>query len=133
MKSFDIKPSIAKEMLARASAAMANTYPKPNEGFAVCALTKDGNMYDGVSYQSDTYTLTMHSEATALANAAIRGEKEIIAITGPNCHICKQLIWESSLQSGIDIQVVMKIDGNIKIVPISEQMPYPWPDKNKKH
>ncbi len=132
MKSFDIKPSVAKEMLDRASKAMANTYPKPNEGFTVCVLTKDGKMYDGVSYKSDTYTLTMHSEATALANAAIHGDKEIIAITGPNCHICKQLIWESSLQSGIDIQVVMVVDDGIKIVPISEQMPYPWPDKNGK-
>lgn len=132
MKSFDIKPSVAKEMLDRASKAMANTYPKPNEGFAVCVLAKDGKMYDGVSYKSDTYTLTMHSEATALANAAIHGDKEIIAITGPNCHICKQLIWESSLQSGIDIQVVMLVDDDIKIVPISEQMPYPWPDKNGK-
>lgn len=131
MKTYNIDSKVAKQMLEKASRAMANTYPKSNEGFAVCVLTKNGKMYDGVSYKSDTYTLTMHSEATALANAAIHGEKEIIAITGPNCHICKQLIWESSLQSGIDIQVIMELDGGIKIVPISEQMPYPWPDKKE--
>jgi hypothetical protein len=50
----------------------------------------------------------MHSEATALTNAAIHGEKDIVAITGPNCHICKQLIYESSLNSGIDVLVIIK-------------------------
>lgn len=119
-------------MLRRASEAMANTYPDANKGYAVCVLTKAGNIYEGVSYNSDTQTLTMHSEATALANAAIHGEKDIIAITGPNCHICKQLIWESSLRSGINIQVIMASNDGIKIVPISDQMPYPWPDKNGK-
>jgi hypothetical protein len=39
----------------------------------------------------------MRSEATALANAAIHGEKDVVAITGPNCHICKQLIDERAL------------------------------------
>lgn len=133
MKTIDIKPEVAKEMLRRASKAMINTYPEPNKGYAVCALTKAGNIYEGISYNSDTYTLTMHSEATALANAAIHGEKDIVAITGPNCHICKQLIWESSLRSGIEIQIVIEEDGEIKLVPISELMPYPWPDKDGNH
>jgi len=92
-------------------------------------MTKSGNIYIGVSYKSDTETLTMHSEATALAHAAIHGEKEIVAITGPNCHICKQLIYESSLCSGIDIVVVIEEDGKIKQIPISKMMPYPWPKK----
>jgi len=30
-------------------------------------------------------TLTMHAEATALAHAAIHGEREIVDIIGPNC------------------------------------------------
>jgi cytidine deaminase len=114
-------------MLERAEAAKARTYPEPG-GYAVCVLTDRGTIYEGISYKSITHTLTMHSEATALANAAIHGEKNIIAITGPNCHICKQLIWESALNSGIDVQVIMENDGKLQIVPISEQMPYPWPD-----
>jgi len=71
----------------------------------------------------------MHSEATALAHAAIHGEKEIAAITGPNCHICKQLIYESSLRSGIDTAVIIEENGMIKQIPISEMMPYTWPEK----
>lgn len=77
---------------------------------------------------SDTYTLTMHCEATALAHAAIHGEKDIVAITGPNCHMCKQLIYESSLNSGIDVAVIIEEEGDIKQIPISEMMPYAWPE-----
>ncbi len=116
-------------MVDRAKKAKANTYPAAG-AYAVTVLTKAGNMYDGVSFNSDTLTLTMHSEATALAHAAIHGEKEVVAITGPNCHICKQLIWEHALHTGIDIQVIIEDEDGIKLVPISQQMPYPWPDEN---
>jgi len=116
-----------KKLLEAADEAIKNTFPKANDGFAVALMTKSGNIYVGVSYKSDTETLTMHSEVTALAHAAIHGEKEIVAITGPNCHICKQLIYESSLCSGIDIVVVIEEDGKIKQIPISKMMPYPWP------
>ena len=109
--------------------AMKNTYPIGNQGYAVALLTKSGNTYTGVSYGSDTQTLTMHSEATALTHAAIHGEKDIVAITGPNCHICKQLIYESSLRSGIETVVIISEDDEIKQIPISELMPYPWPEK----
>ena len=110
--------------------AKKNTYPDANSGFAVALMTKKGNVYTGVSYISDTDTLTMHSEATALAHAAIHGEKEVLAITGPNCHICKQLIYESSLRSGIDVVIIFKENGKIKQIPISEMMPYPWPKRS---
>lgn len=129
LKQVPVDGPTAQEMLRRAEGARANTYPEAG-GYAVCVLTDQGNMYEGVSYKSTTLTLTMHSEATALANAAIHGEKNIIAITGPNCHICKQLIWESSLQSGIEIQIIIPDGDDVKSVPISEVMPYPWPDKD---
>ena len=127
-------PKVTAElMVAKAAAAMKNTYPTPGKGYAVCVLTKAGTMYEGVSYNSDTQTLTMHSEATALAHAAIHGETDILAITGPNCHICKQLIWENALRSSIDIQVIIKEKDELIFVPISELMPYPWPDIDGNH
>lgn len=133
MQTFHITEEQVKQMLDMALKAKAKTYPKPN-AYAVTVLTKAGNIYEGISYNSDTLTLTMHSEATALAHAAIHGEVDIIAITGPNCHICKQLIWEHSLHTGIDIQVIIQDDaGGYILVPISEQMPYPWPDANGNH
>jgi cytidine deaminase len=129
----EITDDTARTMLQRAEAAKVNTYPVPNKGYAVTVLTARGNIYEGVSYKSDTMTLTMHCEMTALANAAIHGEREIIAITGPNCHMCKQLIWESALNSGIDIQIIVEDESEIKRVPISNLMPYPWPDGEGRH
>ncbi len=100
-----------------------------SERFAVAIMTKGKNIFTGASYVSHTYTLTMHAEAVALAHAANHGETEIVAITGPNCHICKQLIWESSLRSKIDTVVIFKEEGKIKQIPISKLMLYAWPDK----
>jgi hypothetical protein len=39
------------------------------------------------------------------------------------------LIYESSLRSGIDTVEIIEEKGEIKQVPISEMMPYPWPEK----
>lgn len=129
---FELTQEECLSLLEIAERALGHTYPEPNSGYAVALLTKSGKIYEGVSYKSDTYTLTMHSEATALANAAIHGEKDVVAITGPNCHICKQLIYESSLNSGIDITVIIYEDSIVKQIPISELMPYPWPERKLK-
>jgi len=118
-----------EELFAQAAATLTNTFPKSGEGYTAAVLTKKGHIYTGASYCSDTYTLTMHGEAVALAHANLHGEREIVAITGPNCHICKQLIYENSLRSGIDILVIIKEKDKIKQIPISKLMPYPWPDK----
>lgn len=127
MKSVDEKT--CRKLFQTAEEALKNTYPHPQKGFAVALLTKKGNIYSGVSYGSDTYTLTMHGEAAALSHAATHGETEIVAITGPNCHICKQLIYESSLRSGIDTLIIIEEKNKILQIPISRLMPYPWPEK----
>jgi len=126
-KIYSLTKMECQRLIQAAKEVLQNTYPKPKEGYAVALLTDKGNIYVGVSYGSNTETLTMHSEATALAHAAIHGETKIVAITGPNCHICKQLIWESSLRSGIDTVIVHQEKGEIKQTPISKLMPYPWP------
>lgn len=127
---YTIDENTCKALLKRAKEIKENAFPKTAKNkFAVALLTKKGNIYGGVSYGSDTATLTMHSEATALAHAAIHGETEVIAITGPNCHICKQLIYENSLRSNIDVVIILEENENIKQIPISTLMPYPWPEK----
>ncbi len=127
-KYYELTEEECKKLLKLRDEAIKNTYPESKKGYAVALMTKAGNTHTGVSYFSDTETLTIHSEATALAHAAIHGERDIIAITGPNCHICKQLIYESSLRSGIDIVVVIEENNKIKQIPISKLMPYPWPE-----
>ena len=131
MKTLPITDEQVQQMLAEAEQAKANTYPEPG-GYACAVLTSKGKVYQGAAYLSDTQTLTMHGEATALTHAAIRGDTDIVAITGPNCHICKQLIWEHSLQTGIEIQIVISQGDGVKLVPISELMPYPWPEATSK-
>ncbi|PIS09252.1 hypothetical protein COT75_02515 [Candidatus Beckwithbacteria bacterium CG10_big_fil_rev_8_21_14_0_10_34_10] len=126
---YQLDEKVCQKMFSIANQAVKNAYPKSAEGYSASVLTKKGHIYPGVSYNSDTLTLTMHSEAVALAHAVLHGEKDIIAITGPNCHICKQLIWENSLRSGIDIIVVIKDKNRFKKIPISQLMPYPWPEK----
>ncbi|QQS38407.1 hypothetical protein IPM62_03425 [Candidatus Woesebacteria bacterium] len=128
-KLYDIPHADLIKMLDMAKKAMKHCYPVKNEGFSVSVLTDKGNIYTGASYKSDTATLTMHSEAVALTHAAQHGETNIIAITGPNCHICKQLIWESSLKSNIEIQIIIEENGLINKIPISSLMPYPWPER----
>lgn len=128
-KMYVLSDEECKKLLKTAKETMINTFPKSNDGFAVALMTKKGNIYTGVSYGSDTETLTMRSEAITLAHAAIHGEKEIAAITGSNCYCCKQLIYESSLRSGIDTVIIIEENGKIKQIPISKLMPYPWPEK----
>ena len=128
-KRFLLTDEECQKLLTLGQEALAHTYPTPNKGFAVALLTLDKHYFTGASYGSDTATLTMHSEATALTNAANHGETKIIAITGPNCHICKQLIYESSLRSGIDTTIIIEEDDQIKQLFISDLMPYPWPEK----
>ena len=125
---YEIPNNLCQRMFEVEKEATQNTYPKPGK-YAVALLTSTGNIYPGVSYHSDVYTLTMHAEMTALANAAINGEKEVIAITGPNCHICKQLLWESAIRSEIDPIIILEEQGRLKRIPLSEMMVYPWPDK----
>lgn len=128
-KIYELSEEECRKLFKAADEAMKNTFPKANDGFAVALMTISGNIYAGISYASDTGTLTMHSEATALAHAAIHGETEIAAITGPSCHICKQLIYESGLRSGIDTVEIIEENGKIIQIPISKMMPYPWPEK----
>lgn len=72
MKSqiIDVSNETCLKMFRLAEEVARNSFPKPNK-VGVALLTKKGNIYLGVSYHSDVYTLTMHTEATALAHAAI--------------------------------------------------------------
>jgi cytidine deaminase len=124
-----VPEEVAKEMLRREDTVRQNTYPVGGQGYVAVVLCANGEMYEGVSYNSATQTLTMHGEMTALAHAAIHGHKDVIAITGPNCHICKQLIWESALNSGDDVMIIIQEGDKIKQIPISTLMPYPWPEQ----
>ncbi len=134
-----------QELVSEAVKALSNRYPK-NAPFAYAAavLTTAGNIYSASSYGSATASLTLHGEQSALAHAAAHGEGEIIAIavssteelvrgefTAP-CHMCKQLLWESHLNSKLPILLILSNQhGETKEVDLLELMPLPWPVKAK--
>ena len=126
--------------------ALVNVYPsnaQPPYIYATAVLSKSGNIYSSANYGSDTASLTLHAEQAALSHAASHGDaNEVVAVSvasredlperefTPPCHMCKQLIWENSLRSGIEILVIM-VNGHreTKEFKISEVMAYPWPAK----
>ncbi len=109
--------------------------------FASAVLTDKGNIYTASNYNSDTASLTLHAEQAALSHAACHNDARIVAIAmvgkeDPKgeklchpCGICKQLIWENSLRSGLPVKVVMaNLRGKYEVKDIKELVPYPWPD-----
>lgn len=127
LKRYLIPKLLITNIFESAGKVSSNTYPIPNK--ACCAvLTSKGTIYPGAEYRSEIMTLSMHAEATALSHASIHAEPEIIAITGPNCHACKQLLWENSVRFGNDIIVLIKDGNKVKKVPLSTMMSYAWPE-----
>lgn len=132
-----------EELINEAKKALDNRYPK-NAPFAYSAavLTDQGNIYSASNYGSKTASLTLHAEQSALAHAAAHGEGaiEVIAIASteelekgqftPPCHMCKQLLWESHLESKLPMLIILtNQNGETKEIQLSEMMPFPWPAK----
>ena len=130
-------------LVAAAKEVLQNEFAlKNNSNYSAAVLTKAGNIYAAVSYFSDTYTLTVHGEQAVLIHAAAHGEGEILAIAvaaskedkksgefiNP-CHLCKQLLYESSRRSGIETLIILSNNlGETKEVLFGEMVSYPWPE-----
>jgi cytidine deaminase len=109
--------------------------------FGAAVLTTAGNIYAAGQYYSDTASLTLHAEQAALAHAAAHGEYNIVAIAiawneaadgGDDsvypCHMCKQLLWESHLRSGQEIEILIVNKGAIlERLVLSKIMSHTWP------
>lgn len=132
-----------EQLIAEAMLALKNCYPKDSSSsYAAAVLTDKGNIYSAASYDSNTGSLTLHGEQSTLAHAAAHGEGAIQAMavtssetlpkgefTAP-CHMCKQLLWESELRSGVPLLLILaNNNGETKEVYIDELMPMPWPAK----
>jgi cytidine deaminase len=133
-----------KQLIQDAIASLDASHPAnpKNLRFGAAVLTSKRNIYVSTAYWSVTLALALHAEQAALAHAAAHGERDIIAISCVStedekreqfCHPCgigKQLIYESSRDSGIDIQVVMaNLKGDSIVKRISELVLFPWPAK----
>lgn len=132
-----------EKLIKEAKKALKNVFPKGwPSSYSAAVLTKAGNIYSAASYVSDTYSLTLHGEQSVLAHSAAHGESEIVAIAitsteklekgefTPPCHMCKQILWESSLHSGLKMLVIIANNNDeTKEVDLQEMLPYPWPPK----
>lgn len=111
-----------------------------NLRFGSAVQTSSGNIFASSAFWSDTLTLALHAEHAALAHAAAHNDPDIVAIACVStedengesfchpCGICKQLIYENSLDSGIDIHVFMaNLKGKFITKRISELVQFPWP------
>lgn len=141
----NISDSQKQKLVEEAKKALKNSYPPKRESgnsYSAAVLTKEGNIYSAASYVSDTYSLTLHGEQSVLAHAAAHGESEIVAIAitsteklekgefTPPCHMCKQILHESSLHSGLKMLVILANNNDeTKEVDLAEMLPYPWPSK----
>lgn len=128
-------------LIQAATEALKNPYPTDAaQVFASAVLTDSGNMYSSAQYFSDTYSLTLHAEQATLAHAAAHGESKIVAIaitcsddtdelTYP-CHMCKQLLYESSRRSGIPMNIILfNKRGRVQEIDLDEMMTYVWPPR----
>lgn len=146
---FKINEEMAKSLINAAKAALIHAFTGFSQidiaRFGAAVMTKKGNIYSSGQYFSDTLSLTLHAEQGAIAHAAAHGEYEIAAITCVGneaayklsegiiypCHLCKQLLWESHLRSGVDTEIII-IDASNEIIEclqISQVMNHPWPIK----
>lgn len=139
----DITQQDKQELIAEATKALRNRYPKSAPvAYAAAVLTTTGNVYSASNYGSVTASLTLHAEQSALAHAAAHGEGDILAIAvasteelspgefTPPCHMCKQLLWESRLHSKLPMLLILTNQhGETKEVDLDELMPLPWPAK----
>ena len=133
-----------RELVAAAIAALDNSHPDnpPNLHFGAAVRSETGAIYASSAFWSVTLALALHGEQAALAHAAAHGDRRIIAIACVSsedpegkrfchpCGICKQLMYESAAESGIDMEVLMgNLEGEAFVTRISEINPYPWPDQ----
>ncbi len=132
---------IKDKLIHEAKKALKNPYPKDNlMVYSAAVLTKKGNIYSSAQYFSDTLSLTLHGEQCALVHAAAHGEGQIVAMAMTSteklkkgeftypCNMCKQLLWESFRRSKIPMIIILiNNHDEIKEIPLSEMIVYPWP------
>ena len=137
---------LAEVLIGEAIRAIDRSHPSnpPKLRFGAALKTSSGNVFSSSAFWSDTLTLALHAEHAALAHAAAHNDRRVIAIAcvsteDPNgdafchpCGICKQLIYENSLSSGIDVLVLMaNRKGGFISKRVSELDSFPWPDSHR--
>lgn len=142
----EITTSLISAAKVAVTYAFTGTSQNDTVRFGAALMTKKGNIYSAGQYFSDTLSLTLHAEQAAIAHAAAHGEYDIAIITCVGneiayrfsggriypCHLCKQLLWESYLRSGLNTEILIVDDKDeiVENLQICEIMNFSWPIKN---
>lgn len=133
----------AADLIGEAIRALEHAHPSnpPDLRFGA-AVHAQGRIFSASAFWSDSLSLVLHAEHAALAHAAAHGCHRISAIAcvstedssrQQHCHpcgLCKQLVYENSRTSGLDVMVYKaNLDGQYIAKPVSELVPFPWPPR----
>lgn len=128
-----------QELLLAAENALTNAY-KPYSTFSVASAVRGKNhrVYVGVNVENAAYSPCLCAERNAIGSAVTGGVEQFESIaviarpkeggtekpTSP-CGVCRQVIFEFSQVSGVDIEVIMSTTNmeTITIATISELLP----------
>lgn len=139
---------IDQNLLKRAFEVMNNSYNPYSKFYVGAAVLGDGNkIFVGTNVENSAYGNTICAECSALTSARADGIKKVlkIAVIGKNykkavldpvspCGSCRQMIFEASQVSGVDVEVIMsntKMD-KIIVAKISELLPLGFGPNNFK-
>ncbi len=118
------------QLLQKAKDASEKAYcPYSHFPVGACVLTKSGNFYSGCNMENASYGLSVCAERNAIANAAIAGDLDIVAIAiyaqkmenCLPCGACRQIIFE--FQKDIEIDVVTQLGEAFKTYKINDLLP----------
>jgi cytidine deaminase len=133
---------IPERLVEAAIRALSLSHPRnpPNLQFGAAVLAASGEIYTASAFWSDSLTLAIHAEHAALVHAAMHGDRSIVAIACVStedpegkqfchpCGLCRQVIYESRLESQTEIAIYMaNLKGEYLDKTISELMTFPWP------
>jgi len=125
-----------KRLVTLARNALTKSH-SPYSKFRVGAalLTKDGKVFAGCNIENSSFGLTICAERTAIFKAVSEGQTHFQAIAIATeqrefiapCGACRQVIMDLAG----DIDVVMSTRGGaLKVVTVSELLPFPFGPKN---
>ena len=127
--------NLLAEKAVEAKAASHPPYSNFHVGAAL--LTEDGKVYLGGNIETSSYSLTICAERTAVFKAFSEGERKFKAIAiasdapefCPPCGSCRQVLMD--LCGDIDV-VMINHTKDLKILKLSQLLPFPFGDKDLK-
>jgi len=143
INNITVLPKDIENLLREAQEVAKHAYNKySNFLVGAAVITKSGNVYKGTFLENSSFGLTICAEPAAIMAANSNGDFEIlsIAIVGGDpmakeygepvtpCGRCRQIIYEASTVSGVDIDIYCSNLNLSKVLvtTISELLPLPF-------